>query len=70
MTAPPSQPAPIVSPCIKVCVLDSQRICVGCGRSVDEIARWSQLSPGEQREIVALAARRQERRSQGLCGVD
>ena len=38
-----SEPRP-VSPCINVCVLDAQPVCTGCGRTIDEIARWAQMS--------------------------
>ena len=42
------------SPCTKVCTLDpTRRMCLGCGRTVEEIARWSQLSEDERQRIVA-----------------
>ncbi len=63
MTVSTPQSLPVASPCIKVCVLDAQQICTGCGRSLDEIARWSQMAPAQQRQVVALAARRREQRS-------
>jgi len=52
--------AEIESPCIKVCVLDPvSNHCVGCGRSLTEIERWTALSPEERRRIMAdLPARR------------
>jgi len=44
----------IESPCVKICVVHPEtRLCVGCHRSVDEIGRWSRLSPEERREIMA-----------------
>jgi len=46
-----------VSPCIKVCVLDAAARCTGCGRTVDEIARWAQMSAQEQWAVVARLAR-------------
>ncbi|PPU02818.1 CoA pyrophosphatase [Xanthomonas arboricola] len=52
------------SPCIGVCSLDAQAHCVGCLRSLDEIARWMSMSDGERQEYLhtvlparALAAR-------------
>jgi len=43
----------IVSPCIKVCVMDpARRICVGCGRTLDEIARWGSMSDAERAGIM------------------
>ncbi|MGD0189377.1 MAG: DUF1289 domain-containing protein [Rhizomicrobium sp.] len=42
----------IQSPCIKVCVMDPQRnICGGCGRTLDEIARWGSMT-GEERSAI------------------
>ncbi|MWD27535.1 DUF1289 domain-containing protein [Aquicoccus sp. SCR17] len=44
----------IESPCIRVCVVHpEERICTGCLRSVDEIARWSRMTPEERRAIMA-----------------
>jgi predicted Fe-S protein YdhL (DUF1289 family) len=43
----------IPSPCIGVCTLDpAERTCIGCLRTADEIARWSQMSPAERVQIV------------------
>lgn len=59
MTAAPANTTPPVeSPCIKVCVLDARSLCVGCGRTLDEIAAWSRLSADEQRAVRAKAAER------------
>lgn len=46
--------AEIESPCVKVCVVHPEtRMCTGCNRSIDEIARWSQMMPEERRAIMA-----------------
>jgi monothiol glutaredoxin len=48
-----------LSPCIKVCVLDSGKRCTGCLRTVDEIATWTSLSAEAQWALVrALEDRR------------
>jgi predicted Fe-S protein YdhL (DUF1289 family) len=53
----------IETPCVKICTLDARsRICLGCGRSIDEIASWIALSAAERARIMAelparLAAR-------------
>ncbi|WP_331047865.1 DUF1289 domain-containing protein [Gemmatimonas sp.] len=39
------------SPCIKVCRLDLDDRCYGCGRSRDEIARWSGMTLDERRVV-------------------
>jgi predicted Fe-S protein YdhL (DUF1289 family) len=42
------------SPCIAVCILDpSSGLCRGCWRTIDEIARWSDLGAEEKRRILA-----------------
>ena len=44
----------ISSPCNRVCVVHpTLQICIGCGRSLDEIARWAALSEAERRAIMA-----------------
>ena len=46
--------AVIVSPCEKVCLLDeASGLCRGCGRNLDEIARWSAFSDTERAEVMA-----------------
>lgn len=44
----------VQSPCVRICVVHPEaRICTGCYRSIDEIARWSKMSNDERREIMA-----------------
>ncbi|OYX44413.1 MAG: DUF1289 domain-containing protein [Rhodobacterales bacterium 32-67-9] len=44
----------IDSPCIKLCTVHpAERICIGCYRSIDEIAGWGRMSPEERRAIMA-----------------
>ena len=43
----------IESPCIKVCTLDARcGLCLGCGRSIDEIARWTTMSAAERARVM------------------
>jgi predicted Fe-S protein YdhL (DUF1289 family) len=44
--------AGVPSPCIDVCRLDSQGLCIGCRRTIDEIAEWSRASEARRREIL------------------
>jgi len=40
------------SPCIKVCSLDATTgLCVGCLRTIDEIAAWGVLNNAQKREV-------------------
>jgi predicted Fe-S protein YdhL (DUF1289 family)/8-oxo-dGTP pyrophosphatase MutT (NUDIX family) len=42
----------VASPCVGVCSLDADRHCTGCGRSLDEIARWMHMSDQQRRELM------------------
>ncbi|MEQ1753725.1 MAG: DUF1289 domain-containing protein [Micropepsaceae bacterium] len=45
---------PIESPCTKVCSIDATTgWCLGCGRSMPEIASWSSLSADVRRSVIA-----------------
>ena len=50
------------TPCIKVCTLDARTgLCLGCGRTIDEIARWSSMSEAERARIMEDLAQRETR---------
>ena len=43
----------VESPCVKVCVVHPEaRICTGCLRTIDEITRWSKMTPAERRAVT------------------
>jgi predicted Fe-S protein YdhL (DUF1289 family) len=47
------------SPCIKVCQMDPLRgLCLGCARTLDEIARWATMTEDERERILAALPRR------------
>ena len=48
----------LASPCISICALDENDVCVGCYRSAAEITRWSQADNSERREILDSAGQR------------
>jgi hypothetical protein len=44
----------IDTPCVKICTLDARSgLCLGCGRTVDEIARWIEMSEAERDRVIA-----------------
>jgi len=49
-----------LSPCISVCLLDEQDICVGCFRSAAEVTDWFMASAEEKREILRRTEERRE----------
>jgi len=61
-------PRPIATPCIKVCVVDGESgLCLGCHRTLAEVARWTALEDGERASIMAeLPARRLKIRPEKL----
>ena len=64
---PVGEPADQVpSPCISVCMMDASGVlCVGCFRTLDEIAAWSILDADAKRKVLAaLPARRESSSSE------
>jgi predicted Fe-S protein YdhL (DUF1289 family) len=44
----------IETPCVKICTLDARAgLCLGCGRTVDEITRWSLMNASERARVMA-----------------
>ena len=44
----------IETPCVKICTLDARAgLCLGCGRTVDEITRWSSMNMAERTRVMA-----------------
>jgi predicted Fe-S protein YdhL (DUF1289 family) len=42
------------SPCIDICQLDPRTgFCMGCLRTIEEIAGWGQFTPEQRRRILA-----------------
>ncbi len=48
----------VQSPCNKICTLNAEHICIGCGRSRAEIGSWSQSSEDDKKKVVARAKER------------
>jgi len=44
----------IETPCTKICMIDPRsNLCLGCGRTLGEIARWQDMEEAERREVMA-----------------
>ena len=54
--------AEVPSPCTGVCTLGPRQLCVGCGRTIQEIAEWAGASADRQRQIAAAAKERKSGR--------
>jgi uncharacterized protein len=49
------------TPCVNICLLDDRSgLCIGCGRSGDEIARWVDMTPARRRAIMDALPERLE----------
>jgi len=47
------------TPCIAVCIIDPKTsLCLGCGRTLPEIARWPRMPGSERRAVMAGLAER------------
>jgi predicted Fe-S protein YdhL (DUF1289 family) len=48
-----------LSPCILICTLDDDKVCLGCGRSLEQISGWALMSKDEQWAVVDQLAQRE-----------
>lgn len=48
----------VASPCVDICRLDAQGLCVGCRRTIGEISEWSRAGDARRREILSELQRR------------
>lgn len=53
MNNAPLTETPVQSPCTLVCTIDAASgLCLGCARSLNEIALWSSMSNDERRAVI------------------
>lgn len=50
----------IKSPCMSLCCLDNDDVCIGCHRSVKEITGWSRMDYQERKETMQRVAAREQ----------
>jgi uncharacterized protein len=47
------------TPCIAVCMIDPRsNLCLGCGRTLPEIARWPRMASDERQALMAALPQR------------
>ncbi|KPP97129.1 DUF1289 domain-containing protein [Marinobacter sp. HL-58] len=51
----------VASPCVSICALDENDICVGCQRTGDEIMQWPRLTDEERRAVLEKVAEREQK---------
>jgi predicted Fe-S protein YdhL (DUF1289 family) len=50
-----------ISPCVGVCIIDpASGYCLGCARTIPEIAGWLDFTPEEKRRLLDTLAERKE----------
>lgn len=42
----------VLSPCVGICALDDNNICLGCHRTSAEIAHWIQMNDDERLRLM------------------
>lgn len=57
---------PVASPCVSICALDDDDVCIGCQRSAMEISRWGLMSNDERRQVLVRCLERARQRGQLL----
>lgn len=61
VASPAAKQVEPASPCVSVCALDENDVCLGCYRTTDEITDWFMANAAEKHAILARAeARRVE----------
>ncbi len=44
----------VASPCVNICQINSDTgYCIGCMRTIDEIADWLEMSSEEKRQVLS-----------------
>jgi hypothetical protein len=51
-------PPQVESPCNRICTLNPDNVCIGCGRTLHEIMRWTEVDDTERLRIRNAAIRR------------
>ncbi len=54
--------APLASPCRRQCCLDDGDVCLGCGRTLQDILDWGAADDARRRQICREAEQRLRQR--------
>ena len=61
-----AEPTPVRSPCTNICRIHAATgWCIGCGRTLDEIARWGATSDADRDTVIAELPTRLAKLSRG-----
>jgi len=42
----------IDSPCVNICELDSDFVCKGCGRTIEEVLKWAEYTDEQKLAVL------------------
>ncbi|HLC73446.1 MAG TPA: DUF1289 domain-containing protein [Candidatus Nanoarchaeia archaeon] len=48
----------VESPCNKICITNKEDICLGCGRNLEEIAKWIDFNDAQKDECIRKSRER------------
>lgn len=48
-------PGPCPSPCVRLCTLNEEDVCLGCGRTLADITGWTKMSEADKQSCVERA---------------
>jgi len=54
----------VKSPCVAVCALDENDVCIGCYRTGDEIINWGTMDNTQKAEVLEKVAQREKESGQ------
>jgi len=54
----------VKSPCVAVCALDENDVCIGCYRTGDEIINWGIMDNTQKAEVLEKVAQREKESGQ------
>jgi predicted Fe-S protein YdhL (DUF1289 family) len=70
MTEPARPPASIRTPCVQVCIVDGESgLCLGCYRTLAEVAGWARFTDDERARLMAELPQRRDRIRQEKLGM-
>lgn len=57
----------VASPCVRACTLDDDEVCIGCGRTLEEIKAWGGADSVARRRIIAASQTRKARKTRAFA---
>lgn len=55
----------VASPCVQICIIEpGDGLCVGCARTLDEIASWGSMSNEARRAVMQLLPKRRSQNNE------